>query len=87
MQLACKRLVVAHDERWDVELFDDVSHGEGLAATGHAQQDASFLSLFQLRNQFFNCFWLIAGRFELGVESKPLDVGPQLFQRCTVQSL
>ena len=67
VQLASERLVMAHDEGGDVELLDDVRHGKGLAAPGHPEQNASFLPFFQLRNQFFNCFWLVASRFKLGV--------------------
>ena len=77
VQLASKGLVVAHDECGDVELFNHVSHGERLAAARHAEQHAPLLAIFQLRNQFFNCFWLVTGRIELSVESKPLDIGTQ----------
>ena len=83
MQLASQGLVVAHDQRGDVELLDDVRHGEGLAAARHAEQHAPFLAIFQLRNQFFNCFWLVTGRIEL--ESKPLDIGAQFLQCSAVQ--
>ena len=50
MQLASKGLVVAHDEGGNVELLNDVGHGEGLTAPRHAEQHTSFLSIFQLRN-------------------------------------
>ena len=46
VQLASKGLVVAHDEGWNVELFNDVSHGERLAAARHAEQHAPFLAIF-----------------------------------------
>ena len=76
---------MAHDEGGDVELFNHVRHGEGLAASRHAEQHAPFLAIFQLRNQFFNCFWLVAGRIELSLESKPLDIRAQFLQGSAVQ--
>ena len=85
MQLASKGLVVAHNQGGDVELFNHVSHGERLAAARHTEQHAPFLPIFQLRNQFFNCFWLVSGRVELSVEAEPLDIGAQFLQGSAVQ--
>ena len=37
MQLPRKRLVVAHDQGWNIQVLDDVGHGKGLAAARHTK--------------------------------------------------
>ena len=85
MKLAGERFVVTHDEGGDVQPLNDVRHGKRLAATGDAQQDASLLPIFQLRNQFFNCFWLVAGGLEFSVQAKPLDGRVEFVHRRAVE--
>ena len=73
MQLPRKGLVVAHDQGWNIQVLDDVGHGEGLPTARHAKQHTSFLTIFQLRNQISNCFWLVASRLKLGVQLETFD--------------
>ena len=75
MQLPSKGLVMTHDEGGYVQVLNDVRHGESLATSRYAEQHAALLPIIQLRNQFFNCFWLVATRFKLGMETKTFDIG------------
>ena len=85
MQLPRKGLVMAHDQGWNVEVLDDVGHGERLSTARHAKHHASFLSIFQLRNQIFNCFWLVSTRLKLGVQPKAFHAWAQGFQSRTIK--
>ena len=87
MQLTGQGFVVAHDEGWDVEVLNDVRHGKGLAAARHAEQYATFLPIFQLRNQFFNCIWLITARLELCMQPKPFDIRVKRFESSSFERL
>ena len=50
IQLTSKRFVVAEDECWNVQTLNHVGHGEGLAATSHTEENASFLTILELMN-------------------------------------
>ena len=87
MELTSQRLVVTHDEGRDVEVLDDVGHGKRFAASCHAKHDASFLSIFQLGNQFLNCLWLVPGGLEFCVKFEAFDRGIQFLQNGALKGL
>ena len=82
IQLACKCFVVAEDECRNIESFDHVGHGEGLAASCHTEENASFLTLLKLLNQGIDCTWLVSRRLEFTVQAKPLHRWVQMLHRC-----
>ena len=74
---------MAHDEGGDVELFNHVRHGEGLAASRHAEQHAPFWP-FSIEKSILQLLWPVSAGSN-SAESKPLDIGAQFLQGSTVQ--
>ena len=60
-QLRGQGLIVGDDQSGAVEPSDDVSHSEGLAGTGNAQQHLISQTFFHSPDQFFYCLGLVSG--------------------------
>ena len=70
IQLGGKRFVRRHDKRWTLHRLDDVGNGESLPRTGNTEQGLGVKPIGQSLYQPGNRMWLIAGRFELGIQGK-----------------
>ncbi len=66
VELGGEGLVVRHDQRRTLQRLDDVSHGEGLARTGNAEQDVVAVAAAQALEQVIDGLGLVAGRLEVG---------------------
>ena len=60
-QLRCQRFVVRQHQRGTVALGNDVGHGKGLAAAGHAQQSLTAVAPLHPLHQLRDCLRLVAG--------------------------
>ena len=62
IELARQGLVVGEYQGRAIQALDEMRHGECLTRACNPEKDASLLAIFQLGNEFFNCFTLAASR-------------------------
>src|SRR4030042_1947831 len=65
-ELGSQRFVVSDDKRGALHALDDIGHGEGLAAAGHAEESLLLIVLLKPLDKPFRCLGLVAGEFEIG---------------------
>lgn len=70
IELGCQRFVVGEHQHRPVLRGDDVRHGEGLAAAGHAQQALVTVPRLQRFEEFADGLLLIAGGFVVRYQLK-----------------
>jgi len=66
VKLGGEGLVVADNERWFLNAFDDIGHCEGLAAAGDAQQGLMTVTFIQTFDQFINRLRLVTHHPKVG---------------------
>ena len=64
-ELGGQGLVVGHHQRGALHPLDDVGHGEGLAAAGHAHEGLPVGALDNAVDQAIHSFRLVAGHAEV----------------------
>ena len=86
-QLGSQRFIVGQHQCGPVHLGDDVGHGEGLAAAGHAQQSLGLVPPQDALGQFVDGLGLVAGgliagnKFKL-IHGSPFCLARGLFPCC-----
>ncbi len=72
VELCGQRLVRRENERRALRRLDHLGHGEGLAGTGHAQQDLRAIVALHALDQVLDRLRLVAFRLELGLDDELL---------------
>jgi len=57
---------VADDQRWLLDSFRHVGHGESFAAAGDAEQCLLLVAFVQAFDQLVHCLRLVAGELKVG---------------------
>jgi hypothetical protein len=65
VELGGERLIMGKHERGSLKLLNDMSHGEGFARTGCAEQGLILVAPDDAFNELFDGFWLVASGLEI----------------------
>ena len=63
IKLRSQCLIMCYDQRWFIQLLDDIRHGKCLTRSGDAKQCLALIAFFEPFDQFFDRLWLVAGWF------------------------
>ena len=73
---------MTHNERWSLDLFNDIRHGEGLACSGRAKKRLSIGAGLQSSCQRRNSAGLIAHRYKGALDFKALVISHACIVVC-----
>ena len=63
VELCRQCLVVRNDQRWFIQLLDDIGHRKGLTGAGDAKECLALVAFFKAPDQLLDGLGLVAGGF------------------------